>query len=114
MRPAALPALPQVPEREIELLAAQLSAAKNPVIVAEEAGRDVAAVEALVALAEKLGAPVLEAWQPYYLNFPRTHPLYGGIITDDAHPLLKESDFILLAESVLPWHPPGTLAQTTK
>ena len=40
--------------------------------------------ESLVALAESLGAPVLEAWQPYYVNFPRTHPLYGGIVHEEA------------------------------
>ena len=107
--PAVLPALPEVSGAVLEEVAKALDAAKSPVIVTEEAGRDRAAVQALVALAEKLGAPVLEAWQPYYANFPRTHPLYAGVAGDEKPDLVKQSDFVLLVESVLPWHPPSAL-----
>src|SRR2546428_11818018 len=55
-----------------------LARAASPLIVTEEVGRSVRAVEHLVSLAERLGAPVIEAWHPGYANFPRTHPLYGG------------------------------------
>src|SRR2546428_13439943 len=55
-----------------------LARAASPLIVTEEVGRNVRAVEHLVSLAERLGAPVIEAWHPGYANFPRTHPLYGG------------------------------------
>ena len=106
---AALPTLPEVPGAMLEEVATALDAAKSPVIVTEEAGRDRAAVDALVALAEKLGAPVLEAWEPSYANFPRTHPLYAGVAGDEKPDLVRQSDFILLAESVLPWHPPSAL-----
>ena len=109
LAPAAFARLPQPPSAAIAELAQALSAAKNPVIVTEEVGRDPAAVRALVSVAEALGAPVLEGWQPYYVNFPRTHPLYGGVIAEEVHPLLKESDLIFLVESVLPWHPPSAL-----
>jgi hypothetical protein len=47
---------------------------------------------------------VLEAWQLYYVNFPRTHPLYGGIVVDDM-PQLAQADVVFLVESVAPWHP---------
>lgn len=107
--PAALPALPEASASSLQAVATALGAAKNPVIVTEEAGRDRAAVAALVALAEKLGAPVLEAWQPYYVNFPRTHPLYAGVASDEKPELLRQADFVLLVESVLPWHPPSAL-----
>jgi acetolactate synthase-1/2/3 large subunit len=106
---AALPALPEASSAALDGVAAALGAAKSPVIVTEEAGRDSAAVEALVALAEKLDAPVLEAWEPSYFNFPRTHPLYAGVAADERPDLLKHADFILLVESVLPWHPPSAL-----
>src|SRR3954470_21760373 len=108
--PAAYAELPQPSPFSIDALAQALTAAKNPVIVTEELGRDPAAVHALVSVAEALGAPVLEGWQPYYVNFPRMHPLYAGVITEEVHPLLKESDFIFLVESVLPWHPPSALS----
>ena len=105
--PSALPALPAVSDSTLGKMQEVLSTAKNPVIVTEEAGRDPAAVEALVALAEALNAPVFESWQPYYLNFPRRHRLYGGIITENE--AFNDADVVLLVESVLPWHPPGSI-----
>jgi thiamine pyrophosphate-dependent acetolactate synthase large subunit-like protein len=112
LAPAAFARLPQPSPAAVEELAQALDAAKNPVIVTEEAGRDPAAVRALVSVAEALGAPVLEGWQPYYVNFPRNHSLYAGVIAEEVHPLLKESDLIFLVESVLPWHPPSALSAT--
>jgi acetolactate synthase I/II/III large subunit len=107
--PAALPALPAVGEAALAQMEKALTDSGNPVIVTEEAGRDPAAVAALVALAEALAAPVYEGWQPYYVNFPRGHPLYGGVIADDIPPALAEADVVLLVESVLPWHPPSRI-----
>lgn len=107
--PAALPSLPQVNDQAIGEIAAALNGAKNPVIITEEAGRDAAAVQALVGLAEALGAPVYEAWQPYYYNFPHDHPLYGGIVVDKLPAALAEADTVFLVESVLPWHPPSAI-----
>jgi acetolactate synthase-1/2/3 large subunit len=107
--PAALPALPSVGDAALGQIEKALAAAKNPVIVTEEAGRDPAAVEALVALAEALDAPVYEAWQPYYANFPRSHRLYGGMLVDDLPQPFKDADTVLLVESVLPWHPPRSI-----
>ena len=92
----------------IDELARILTGAASPLIVTEEAGRSVRAVEHLVALAELLGAPVVEAWHPGYVNFPRTHPLYGGV-GPLAHlaGYLKESDVVFLVAAVAPWHPPS-------
>ena len=107
--PAALPALPSVGDAALSQLERALSSSKNPVIVTEEVGRDPAAVDALVALAEALDAPVYEAWQPYYVNFPRSHRLYGGVVVDDLPQPLRDADVVLLVESVLPWHPPSLI-----
>src|SRR5260221_3383570 len=107
--PAVIPALPEVGDSALQQMLLILNESKKPIIITEEAGRDPATVEALVALSEALGAPVFEAWQPYYLNFPRSHPLYGGMVVDEMPPALKEADVVLLVESVLPWHPPGSL-----
>jgi acetolactate synthase-1/2/3 large subunit len=90
-------------------LARALTEAANPVIVTEEVGKNAAAVERLVALAELLGAPVIEAWQPTYVNFPRAHPLYGGIAAAEMAQVLADVDLVFLAESVGPWHPPSSL-----
>jgi len=104
---AALPRPPEVAPAVIDEIAEALCHAQRPVIVTEEVGRDRAAVSLLVALAESLGAPVLEGWQPYYANFPRTHPLYGGIAAEDLPDALAEADAIFLVEAVAPWHPPS-------
>ena len=105
--PASVPSLPAVSDQAIREMAEALSGARHPVIITEEVGREPAAVAALVALAEALQAPVYEAWQPYYLNFPRQHPLYAGLILEkDA---LDQADVVLLVESVLPWHPPSAV-----
>lgn len=98
-RPAADP-------RALDELARVLVDATNPVIVTEEAGKTVRAVEHLVALAELLGAPVLDAWHPSYVNFPRTHPLYGG--PGLVAPVVREADVVFLAAAVAPWHPPSS------
>jgi acetolactate synthase-1/2/3 large subunit len=102
---AALPRPAEIAPEVIDEIAAALAGARHPVIIAEEAGRDRAAVSALVALAESLGAPVLEAWQPCYVNFPRSHPLYGGVVAEDMPGALAQADVVLLVESVAPWHP---------
>jgi len=111
--PASLPLPAVAGDDAIERLAAALDAARNPVIVTEEAGRDPAALPALVAIAETLGAPVLEAWQPYYVNFPRRHPLAGGVAYDDMPALLADADTVFLVEAVLPWHPPSRVTDKT-
>jgi acetolactate synthase-1/2/3 large subunit len=93
----------------LDELARMLCAAKRPVILTEELGKDLAAVDRLVELAERLGAPVFDAWQPGYANFPRAHPLYGGV-APDIKALLGESDLLFCAETVVPAHPPSVLA----
>ena len=93
----------------IDELARLLTGAASPAIVTEEAGRSVRAVEHLVALAELLGAPVIDTWHPGYVNFPRTHPLYGGIMPPGQEAgSLKEFDVLFLVATVAPWHPPSS------
>src|SRR5262245_4110351 len=105
---AGLPRPAAASPEALEELAEALVGAANPVIVTEEVGRSVRAVEHLVALAELLGAPVLEGWHPSYVNFPRDHPLYGGV-GPLAHlaPYLKDADLVFLLAAVAPWHPPS-------
>src|SRR2546426_5975265 len=107
--PAVLAVPPSAQPAAIEDLARVLSEAKNPVIVTEEVGKSTTAVRSLVAIAELLGAPVLDAWQPYYVNFPRDHPLYGGVVSQDMEEVLREADLVFLVEAVAPWRPPSAL-----
>jgi acetolactate synthase-1/2/3 large subunit len=109
LAPAALPRAAAPDPAALDDLARQLAAARRPLIITEEAGRDPAAVRSLVTLAERLGAPVAEAWQPYYVNFPRNHALYAGVVSDGMESLVAGADAVLLVEAVLPWHPPSSL-----
>jgi len=93
----------------LEELAQMLCGASSPIILTEEIGKDIGAVERLVELAETLGAPVFDAWQPGYANFPRAHPLHGGV-APDMKALLDESDLIFCVETVVPVHPPAMLS----
>ena len=106
---AALPSPVAADAAALQALAKALDVAKKPVIVVEELGRDEQAVSELVALAETLGAPVVDGWHADYVNFPRQHPLYAGVATEPVNEVVKEADFVLLAEAVAPWHPPSAI-----
>jgi len=95
----------------LDELTQMLCAAKRPVILTEEAGKDPSAVEYLVELAATLGAPVFDAWQPGYANFPHAHPLYGGV-GPDMKALLGECDLLFCVETVVPVHPPALLSDS--
>jgi len=109
---ASMPARnPAADPAALDELAQMLCSAKNPIILTEEAGKDIAAVDRLVDLAETLGAPVFDAWQPGYVNFPRSHPLYGGI-APDMKAMLEETDLLFCVEVVAPAHPPQLLSSS--
>jgi len=78
-----------------------LTAARRPLIIVKAAGRDPRAVASLVALAEALGAPVVDQFHTH-MNFPQHHDLHGGF---DATPYLDEADAIAIVESDVPWFP---------
>jgi acetolactate synthase-1/2/3 large subunit len=93
---------PTADHKGIEDLADLLAAAKNPVIVAEDAGKTLKAVECLVEIAELLGAGVVETRSTGCVNFPRTHPLHAGY---EPAQHLKDADLLFLLSVIAPWHP---------
>jgi acetolactate synthase-1/2/3 large subunit len=86
----------------LEELAGMLVAAKNPVIVAEGAGRTEKSVVCLVEIAELLGAGVVETRSTSCVNFPRAHPLHAGY---EPAEYLKDADMLFLLSVIAPWHP---------
>jgi acetolactate synthase I/II/III large subunit len=90
---------------EVEKVAELLLKAKNPVIVAEQSGRDPAAFAALVELADLLGIPAMWGRVANFANFPTNHPLYLGVATYEH---LKDADLVLLVGGRAPWYPPHT------
>jgi acetolactate synthase-1/2/3 large subunit len=91
-----------VPEpAALEKAARSLAAARNPIVVAQSAGRDPDAVSALTSLAETLALPVVEQWHTH-TNFPQDHPLHAGY---DLSPYLQEADLVVAVEADTPWFP---------
>ena len=88
---------------EVEKVTALLRNAKNPVVVAEQSGRDPAAFKALVDLADLLAIPVMWGRVANFCNFPTNHPLYLGVAT---YQHLADADLILLVGGRAPWYPP--------
>ncbi len=96
-RPADAVAAPAAVQEAARILAA----ARHPLVITKAAGRDPGAVPALVAVAEALGAPVVDQFHTH-VNFPQDHALHGGF---DASPYLDEADAVLVVESDVPWLP---------
>lgn len=90
---------------EVAKVADLLLKAKNPVVVAEQSGRDPEAFKALVELADLLAIPVMWGRVANFANFPTDHPLYLGVAT---YQHLKDADLVLLVGGRAPWYPPHT------
>jgi acetolactate synthase-1/2/3 large subunit len=99
---AALPVRATAAPQGIAQLADMLAAAKKPVIVTERAGENPASVAHLVAIAELLGAPVVESRSTKVINFPRSHPLHAGF---NALPAIAGADVVFMPGVIAPWHP---------
>ena len=82
-----------------------LAAARRPLIVTSELGRDPAAAESLVKLADAGAIAVVEA-SPVYANFPADHPCHAGyVFGSQVHPGIAEADALLVIECDVPWFP---------
>jgi acetolactate synthase-1/2/3 large subunit len=90
------------PTESLDEVAALLMRSRSPLIVTEHGARTLEDQAALVAIAERIGAPVFEYWMPLYVNFPRAHPLYA---IDPIETHLKDADCILVVGAHGPWHP---------
>jgi acetolactate synthase I/II/III large subunit len=85
----------------IDRLADWLLAAERPLLIASSLGRHGEDVEELGRIAERFAVPVV-AHTPRFLCLPTDHPLHHGF---DPHPLLADSDLIVVVEADVPWMP---------
>jgi acetolactate synthase-1/2/3 large subunit len=91
--------------RRIEEAAEILAAARAPLVLTAEAGRDHAAIEGLVALADAGAIGVAEVSQTC-VSFPAGHPSHVGYAYgSQTHPAVAEADAILVVDSDVPWFP---------
>ena len=87
---------------QVKEVARLIAQATNPLIITSGAGRDLQAVEALVAFAESFAIPVVIGVGKTHMNFPTSHPLHLGF---DSTPYLKEADVVLVIDTDVPWLP---------
>ena len=87
---------------DIEAIADLVVKAKNPVILADSAGKSAEGFQAMITLAESLNIPVFESEGPGYSNFPHNHPLHNGY---DLKQRYSEFDVFLVVGTRAPWYP---------
>ncbi|MBL8552461.1 MAG: benzoylformate decarboxylase [Hyphomonadaceae bacterium] len=91
------------PAPDAAAIAAALDAllgAKKPVFIAGSEVDEAQAWDAMVALAERFGAPVWEAPRSHRASFPETHPLFAGFLgprRDLVSKPLQGHDLVLVA-----------------
>src|SRR5260370_28964713 len=91
-------------DADVAQIAELLIAARNPIVIADTAGRDPAAFGGLVELADLFGLPVGAGRGVGFANFPKDHPLFLGA---GIGPFVKDADLILLVGCKAPWYPPS-------
>ncbi|KOC12606.1 acetolactate synthase [Aspergillus flavus] len=96
--PSALPA------EGVELIASELAAAKEPLVIVGYSGREARGVEELVKLADTFkGVRVLDTGG-CDMCFPSDHPAWLGM-RFGIHEAIKTADVILVADCDVPWIP---------
>ncbi|HWK66714.1 MAG TPA: thiamine pyrophosphate-requiring protein [Rhizobiaceae bacterium] len=96
------PALPSRPNAQGALEAAHLlSAARFPLIIAGNCGRDTAAFDALSRFAESFAIPVVQH-RARYLPIASDHPMNLGF---EPGRVVEKADVILVLEADVPWVP---------
>ncbi|TFY97175.1 thiamine pyrophosphate-requiring protein [Ramlibacter humi] len=89
------------PADDLASAAQWLAQARRPLIITADAGRTAAGFEALTALAEQCGIPVVQ-YRPRYLNLPSSSRAHAGY---DPHSLLGVADLVLAVDVDVPWIP---------
>jgi acetolactate synthase I/II/III large subunit len=99
--PRQPPSSPHPDPAHIGRLADWLLAAERPLLIASSLGRRGEDVDELGRIAERFAVPVV-VHTPRFLCLPTDHPLHHGF---DPHPLLADSDLIVVVEADVPWMP---------
>lgn len=95
---------PRPAQADIDAVADLLVASDNPAILTEASGREPEGYAALIALAELLAIPVVDAAWTDCANFPKDHALYQG---NGQPAFLNDADVVLTLRCRAPWYPPS-------
>ena len=89
-------------DESVKTVAVALSKAKKPLIITSSSGRNTKCVGELVALAERLAIPVIEANELPSMNFPADNLLHAGF---DTRGFIEFADLVLIIDCDVPWIP---------
>ena len=92
---------PRADPQALAQLAQWLRAARAPLIITSDAGREAAAMHALDALAARFAIPVVQ-YRPRYLCLPSAHEMHCGF---DPAQLIGAADLVLVLDCDVPWIP---------
>ncbi|KAJ5467108.1 Thiamine pyrophosphate enzymeC-terminal TPP-binding [Penicillium sp. IBT 31633x] len=92
-----------LPEKEVELIAKALMAAKRPLVITGYLGRNLKAPALLAELCDKLPITVVEMVGSD-VSLRSDHEAYRGV-TVTTHPEVLEADVILILDCDVPWIP---------
>jgi acetolactate synthase I/II/III large subunit len=100
-RPRARPEPPRAAAGDVERAAEWIAAARNPLVITGQLGRDPHEAVLLTRLAERFALPVVP-FNPRHFAISGNHPMFQGAAPGS---LLTEADLILVLESDVPWIP---------
>jgi len=104
-KPRARPEPPRAAASDVETAADWIAAARHPLVITGQLGRDPQEAVLLTQLAERFALPVVP-FNARHFAISGNHPMFQG---GAAGSLLTEADLILVLESDVPWIP--SLAQ---
>jgi acetolactate synthase-1/2/3 large subunit len=100
-KPRARPEPPRAAAGDVERAAEWIAAARNPLVITGQLGRDPHEAVLLTRLAERFALPVVP-FNPRHFAISGNHPMFQGAAPGS---LLTEADLILVLESDVPWIP---------
>jgi acetolactate synthase-1/2/3 large subunit len=100
-KPRARPEPPRAATDDIERAAEWITAARHPLIITGQLGRNPSEAVLLTRLAESFALPVVP-FNPSHFAISGAHPMFQG---GEPGSLLTEADLILVLESDVPWIP---------
>jgi acetolactate synthase-1/2/3 large subunit len=99
--PRARPERPHPAAGDIERAAEWIAAARNPLVITGQLGRDPREATVLTRIAERFALPVVP-FNPRHFAISGNHPMFQG----GSHgALLAEADLIMVLEADVPWIP---------
>ncbi len=115
-RPREMRQVPPAPKRrpldeDVTKFCEIIAAARRPLVITENTGRDPAAYRALIDFVEVTGAGLVEGPASFFSSFPKDHRQFVGT---DVNANLSDVDLVVLIDARAPWYPPSNVPAIAK